>query len=101
MTSISKVATAIWIIGSLIIFFWYGYLSVQMSNHIAPGVEWWGNPKLGGRRLAMQTDPTLFTAIGQSYRRKSIVAEILLFVWVFGGGPLLHAIFDHHQTMGP
>jgi hypothetical protein len=70
----------LWIGVTLILFFWDGYLSLQMLNYRVPKER----PLFGGRKFSFQTDPADYTEIGQIYRRKSIRLEIALLSWVFG-----------------
>jgi hypothetical protein len=70
----------IWFARILVLFFWDGYLSLQMWNYRVPKKS---EPLLGGRKFAFQTDPADFTEIGQIYRRKSIRLEIHMLSWVF------------------
>jgi len=63
----------------LILFFWDGYLSLQMFNHLKRG-----SPAPWGRKLAFQTDPLDYDVTGQIYRLKSIWLEIALLGWGIG-----------------
>ena len=71
----------IWLGPILVLFFWDGYLSLQMFNHRIIKK----NERLfGGRKFAFQTAPADYTEIGQIYRRKSIRLEIALLSWILG-----------------
>jgi hypothetical protein len=73
---------AVWLVPILVLFFWDGYLSLQMWNYRIPKKD----ERIigGGRKFAFQTNAADYTEVGQAYRRKSIRLEIALLIWVFG-----------------
>jgi hypothetical protein len=81
-----SVCLVVWFGPFLVLFFWDGYLSLQMFNYRIikkDGLV----PR--GRKFAFQTDPADYSEIGQSYRSKSIQLEIAMLIWVLASVVIL------------
>ncbi len=83
-------AAWIWLAGNVILFVCEGYLVWQMQNNLAPGINLGASQ---GLQFSLQRHPDMYTARGQSYWRKSVLVEILLFTWGLGGAMLLGLVF--------
>ncbi len=85
-------AAWIWLAGNVILFVCEGYLVWQMQNNVAPGINTGEGPS-GGLQFSLQRHPDMYTDRGQSYWRKSVVVELLLFIWGIGGAMLLGLVY--------
>jgi hypothetical protein len=83
-------AAWIWLAGNVVLFICEGYLVWQMQNNVAPGIN---TGTSQGLQFSLQRHPDLYTARGQSYWRKSVLVELLLFIWGIGGAMLLGLVY--------